>query len=256
MAARLAPVRDGTETNGSITAPLLPAGWSGSSRPSVASRRKASSRFPGPRTPPGRWRDRRRHRGPARRASAGTETTAPRPRGPRPEVGVPRDLWGSTPAADDAAERGLSGCSAAGAENRRGDQCRRAEGPRRAARAHDDAGRAQGVASTDLGRDREVKTLDDVIAFNRAHADTELPWFGQSLLEQAVRPRASRRRRTSRLWSVCTAAGLAELDRVSVSTSWTPSSPRHRAGHPDRPGERRPMRRWLVRTPAPWRGHR
>jgi amidase len=30
------------------------------------------------------------------------------------------------------------------------------------------------------------KTLDDLIAFNRAHADTELQWFGQELFERAA----------------------------------------------------------------------
>ena len=31
----------------------------------------------------------------------------------------------------------------------------------------------------------KVKTLTDLIAFNRAHADTEMAWFGQELFEQA-----------------------------------------------------------------------
>src|SRR5204863_75874 len=34
-------------------------------------------------------------------------------------------------------------------------------------------------------RDAEVKTLADVIAFNRRNADSEMPWFGQELLEKA-----------------------------------------------------------------------
>jgi amidase len=33
----------------------------------------------------------------------------------------------------------------------------------------------------------EVKTLDDLIAFNKAHAAEEMPWFGQELFEQAAR---------------------------------------------------------------------
>jgi amidase len=32
---------------------------------------------------------------------------------------------------------------------------------------------------------RKVKTLADLIAFNKAHADEEMPWFGQELFEQA-----------------------------------------------------------------------
>ena len=34
-------------------------------------------------------------------------------------------------------------------------------------------------------RARRCKTLADVIAFNRAHRDREMPWFGQELFEQA-----------------------------------------------------------------------
>ncbi|MDQ5979783.1 MAG: amidase [Verrucomicrobiota bacterium] len=36
-----------------------------------------------------------------------------------------------------------------------------------------------------LGPDSPIKTLADVIAFNRAHADQELPHFGQELMEKA-----------------------------------------------------------------------
>lgn len=36
-----------------------------------------------------------------------------------------------------------------------------------------------------LGPDAPVKSLEELIAFNRAHADREMPYFGQELLEQA-----------------------------------------------------------------------
>ena len=35
----------------------------------------------------------------------------------------------------------------------------------------------------------ETRTLDDVIAFNRAHSDREMPFFGQDLFEKAARTR-------------------------------------------------------------------
>ncbi len=59
-----------------------------------------------------------------------------------------------------------------------------------------------------------MKTLDDVIAFNRAHPDTELPWFGQSLLEQAAETEGVASPAYLEAVDACTAAGLAELDRV------------------------------------------
>ena len=36
-----------------------------------------------------------------------------------------------------------------------------------------------------VGPTLKMKTLADLIAFNKAHADTEMPWFGQELFEQA-----------------------------------------------------------------------
>jgi amidase len=63
-------------------------------------------------------------------------------------------------------------------------------------------------------RDAPVKTLADVIAFNRAHAADELPWFGQSLLEKAEETEGVASAAYLESLDACTAAGLAELDRT------------------------------------------
>ena len=64
------------------------------------------------------------------------------------------------------------------------------------------------------GRGCDVKALDDVIAYNRAHADTELPWFGQSLLEEAAQTEGVESPAYREAVEACTAAGVTELDRV------------------------------------------
>ncbi len=147
VAARLAPFAIGTETNGSITAPAAACGVVGL-KPTVG-------RVPTEGVVPISWTQ--DSPGPmaltvADTAAlldvlAGTETAGTLGRDVRGRrIGVPRDLWGFSPAADAASERALGLLSAAGAEIVEGISHAGPEEPRRAARAHPDAGRAQGLA--------------------------------------------------------------------------------------------------------------
>ncbi len=104
-------------------------------------------------------------------------------------IGVPRKVfWGYSPQADAVVEEALSVLSGAGAEIVDGTDLE---------------------SMVDYGFDDELvvllaefnvelatylatrvgdgpKSMADVVAFNREHADTELTWFGQSFLEQAL----------------------------------------------------------------------
>jgi len=53
-----------------------------------------------------------------------------------------------------------------------------------------------------------------VVAFNREHAEEELPWFGQDLLEKALATEGVASPAYLEAVDACTAAGLAELDRT------------------------------------------
>jgi amidase len=130
-------------------------------------------------------------------------------------VGVPRDLWGHSPAADAAAERALSMLSHADVHVI--DDL--------ALPALSDLGEEAeltvllvelkiGLAKYLATRDAPVKTLADVIAFNREHADEELPWFGQGFLERAEETEGVASSAYLEAVDACTAAGLAELDRT------------------------------------------
>jgi amidase len=216
VAARLAPFAVGTETNGSITAPAAACGLVGL-KPTVGL-------VPTEGVVPISWSQ--DSPGPMALtvadtaalldAMAGTSTARDlqRPvRGRR--IGVPRDLWGYSVAADAASERALEILSAAGAVI--------VDDLALPALKDLDDGMALTLMLVELKvgltkylatRDVPVKTLADVIAFNRAHAEDELPWFGQSLLEKAEETEGVAS--TAYLESVdaCTAAGLAELDRT------------------------------------------
>jgi amidase len=63
-------------------------------------------------------------------------------------------------------------------------------------------------------RDGAVRTLEDVVAFNRSHADRELPWFGQELLEKACETEGTAAPAYAAAAEACRLAGLDELDRV------------------------------------------
>jgi amidase len=63
-------------------------------------------------------------------------------------------------------------------------------------------------------RDAPVRSLADVIAFNREHAESELAWFGQELFEMAEDTQGVASSAYLEAVDACTAAGLAELDRT------------------------------------------
>jgi amidase len=216
VAARLARFAIGTETNGSITSPAACCGVVGL-KPTVGLVPTQgvvpiswSQDAPGPMT-----------RTVADAAAlldvlAGTSTSESVDRSVRGRrIGVPRDLWGYSPAADAAAERALSILSAAGAV------------------VVDDLGLPAlkdlddevavhlmlvefklGLATYLETRDSGVRTLGDVIAFNRSHADRELRWFGQSLFEQAEETGGVASAAYLESVDACSAAGIAELDRL------------------------------------------
>jgi amidase len=82
-------------------------------------------------------------------------------------------------------------------------------------------------------RGASVRSLADVVAFNRAHADEELAWFGQSLFEQALTLGDLASPEYLDAADACAAAGLAELDRtlgeddldLLLAPAMAPSSP-------------------------------
>jgi amidase len=130
-------------------------------------------------------------------------------------IGVPRDQWGYSPAADAAGERALSLLSAAGAVIVDGLEMPAVKD------LDDEVGTNLMLVELKIGlrkylatRDVGVRTLADVIAFNRAYAEEELPWFGQSLFEKAQETEGVASPAYLESVDACTAAGLAELDRT------------------------------------------
>jgi amidase len=130
-------------------------------------------------------------------------------------VGVPRDLWGTSPAADAAAERALALLSEAGVEI--------IDGIELPALKDFDDEQELILMLTELKvaigrylatRDCGVKTLLDVVAFNRTHAEQELPWFGQELFEKALETDGVDGSAYSKAVEACRVAGPSELDRV------------------------------------------
>jgi amidase len=216
VAARLAPFAVGTETNGSITAPAAACGLVGL-KPTVGL-------VPTEGVVPISWSQ--DSPGPMALtvadtaalldAMAGTSTADDLGRSVRGRrIGVPRDLWGYSVAADAASERALEILSAAGAVI--------VDDLSLPALKDLDDGVALTLMLVELKvgltkylatRDAPVKTLADVIAFNRAHAEDELPWFGQSLLEKAEETEGVASAAYLESLDACTAAGLAELDRT------------------------------------------
>jgi amidase len=130
-------------------------------------------------------------------------------------VGVPRDLWGYSRAADAAAERALTLLSKAGAVVVDGLELPALK------ELDDDVALTlllvelkEGLTRYLATRDCDVRSLGDVIAFNREHAEDELPWFGQSLFEQAEETEGVASAAYLEAVDACTSAGLAELDRT------------------------------------------
>jgi amidase len=130
-------------------------------------------------------------------------------------IGVPRDLWGYSPAADAAAERALSYLSAAGAEIVD-------DLALPALKDFDDEAELTlllvelraGLASYLPTRGAQVRSLEDVVAFNQVNAETEMPWFGQELLEKALELGGLSSPEYLAAAEACAAAGSAELDRI------------------------------------------
>jgi amidase len=216
IAARLAPFAIGTETNGSITAPAAACGLVGL-KPTVGLVSTAgiipissSQDAPGPMTLTV-----------ADNAAlldvlAGTDTTAAVEAGVRGRrIGVPRDLWGYSPAADAAGERALSILSTAGAEIVDGLALP-------VLKDLDDEPVlnlmlievVDGLATYLEARGASVRSLADVVEFNRAHADQEMPWFGQSLFERALGLEGPSSDQYRDAVAACTRAGLTELDHT------------------------------------------
>jgi amidase len=216
VAARFAAFAVGTETNGSITAPAAACGLVGL-KPTVG-------RVPTDGVVPISWTQ--DSPGPmaltvADTAAlldvmAGTGTADELERSVRGlRVGVPRDVWGYSPAADAASERALSMLSRAGA-NIVDDLALPSLKD-----LDDEVGLTLMLVELKVGlaaylatRDAPVKTLADVIRFNREHAEEELPWFGQGLLEKAQETEGVASAAYLESVEACTAAGLAELDRT------------------------------------------
>ncbi|HEX3223584.1 MAG TPA: amidase family protein [Nocardioides sp.] len=215
VAARLASFAVGTETDGSITAPAAACGVVGL-KPTVG-------RVPTEGVVPISWSQ--DSPGPmaltvADTAAlldvmAGTSTADDLEAGVRGRrIGVPRDQWGFSPPADAAAERALSLLSAAGGEI--------VDVTLPMLKDLDESAELTlllvelkvALATYLATRDAEVRTLDDVVAFNRAHAQTEMPWFGQSLLERALETEGVASPAYLEAVDACAAAGLAELDRT------------------------------------------
>lgn len=193
VAAGLAPLAVGTETDGSITCPASFNGVVGI-KPTVGKVPtdgvvpvSRSQDAPGPMA------------GTVREAAAlltvlasdGTDYSAHavdgRLSGKR--IGVPRaTYWGYSPHADAAAERALSLLAGDGATIVDNTDLASMEGL-----GWEDellvmlAELRVGLADYLRGREGDVpRSLEDVVAFNRAHADEELRHFGQSLFEKAL----------------------------------------------------------------------
>jgi amidase len=216
VAARLASFAVGTETNGSITAPAAACGIVGL-KPTVGL-------VPTQGVVPISWTQ--DSPGPmavtvAETAAlldvlAGTSATDDLEAGVRGRrIGVPRDQWGFSAAADAASERALGLLSRAGAEIVDGLALPALKD------LDDEVGLTLMLVELKVGLDRylsarggQVRSLADVVAFNRAHADDEMPWFGQELLEKALATEGVASAAYLEALDACTAAGLAELDRT------------------------------------------
>ena len=216
VAARLAPFAVGTETNGSITAPAAACGVVGL-KPTVGL-------VPTEGVVPISWTQ--DSPGPmgltvAYTAAlldvlAGTSSAdhlEADVRGRR--IGVPRDQWGFSASADAASERALDLLSRAGVEIVDGLALPALKD------LEDEVGLTLLLVELKVSLDRylaarggQVRSLEDVVAFNREHADEELPWFGQELLEKALTTEGVASPAYLEAVDACTAAGPAELDRT------------------------------------------
>ena len=88
-----------------------------------------------------------------------------------------------------------------------------------------------------------VRSLADVVAHEHAHADVELPWFGDELLHPGPGHRRPGRRRLRRRPRTQPRVGGDDLPRAGPRRCRRAGRPRLRAGLEERPGRRRPCRR-------------
>jgi amidase len=110
-------------------------------------------------------------------------------------IGVMREhYWGFHPEVERLAEQALDALRAAGAEivdpanlptaeAIAGGWPPSATNPRRTVLQYEFKA---GIAAYLSERDGAIRNVDDIIAWNAAHSDLEMPWFGQELLEQSV----------------------------------------------------------------------
>ena len=186
VAARLAPFAIGTETNGSITAPAAAAAWSGSSPRSGSSPTAGVVPISSSQDAPGPMTLTVAENAALLDVLAGTDTSATLEAGVRGRrIGVPRDLWGYSAGGRRRRRAGAGDAVAAGAEIVDASPCP-------ALKDLEDEHvlnlmlieLVHGLAGYLEARGASVRSLADVVDFNRAHADEELPWFGQSLFER------------------------------------------------------------------------
>jgi amidase len=133
-------------------------------------------------------------------------------------IGVPRGagFWGYSAVADAATERALGLLSAAGAEvvdvelPGVGDFDGEAE---LAVMLHE---LRPGLESYLRTRSDVPQTLAEIVAFNRAHADEELRFFGQALLEQALEAEGPESQAYLDAQRACRRAGRDAIDAALV----------------------------------------
>ena len=96
-----------------------------------------------------------------------------------------------------------------------------------------------------LGPSQPYRTLDDLIAFNREHADVEMPFFGQELFERAVEKGPLTEPAYLEALATCGRLSRVEGHRRRDGPASTGRARRalERAGLGHRPRERRPRRR-------------
>jgi amidase len=216
IGGRLAAYAIGTETNGSITAPAAACGCVGL-KPTVGLvPTEGIVPISSSQDAPGAMALTVAETAALLDVIAETDTVGSLAAGARGRrIGVPRGLWGYSPAADAAAERALTLLSKAGAEIVDATELpalKDFEGEHELVLLLTEL--VAGLASYLEKRGASVRSLADVVAFNRAQADEELPWFGQSLFEQALTMEGPESQQYRDAVDACTAAGRVELDRV------------------------------------------
>lgn len=157
---------------------------------------------------------------------------------PGKRIGVPRaTYWGNSPLADAAAERALSLLSTAGAKIVDSTDLESMAGFGLAEELHVMLAELAAGMSTYLATRTEqqrVRTLADVVAFNKAHADEELCHFGQDLFERALQLPGIESLEYARARAACLRAARDEgIDKVLadhdldalVTPSYAPAHP-------------------------------